>query len=528
MISKFRKGADNLFVRILLALIALSFVGIGGASFLKDNAGNKVVIFSNTDSISYEDFRIAKAREIDLLQKQSGITLTPEEIEQKGIDHFVLSKLVANSMINYLAKIYEFDVTEEKVISYVKASPFFKNSNDEFDPNLFKSAFNNSLQREESYIKSVKDEILKSCMLGTFMNSFYVPEIMVKNPVNYISQSRTVDIISFDLTFKPNAYQAPSFTQDQLKSFYNQNKDDFAMPEQRSFDYLKIDKEFLQKKLKFTDKDLKNYFEQHSGAFEAKSFDKAKIKVQQAFVKEKIDELITDIAKNLEENLAQNLTLQEIADKYNLVVNKADYISFAKMKSGIKVDYSEIADTVFEMDEQEISYPLEIQDKSEIFLVQLNSINPAKIQEFSEVEDDIINLLKQKFLAAENLKNIEKFKSDFSTKKVDKKLINSLGGEIVVNQVIARINTEHEKNLPLKLLESLFNTEKNQVTDIVLSDNKAYFAYIKDINMDKEKSAKFKKDYEAYFTTLIKDGVIQELINYLAKQNNMQIKLTNE
>ena len=78
MISKFRKGADSLLVRILLGLIAFSFVGVGGAAFINGNSSGDVVSFSETDSISFEEFHIAKAKEIESLQRQNGINLTEE------------------------------------------------------------------------------------------------------------------------------------------------------------------------------------------------------------------------------------------------------------------------------------------------------------------------------------------------------------------------------------------------------------------------------------------------------------------
>ena len=127
MISKFRKGADSLLVRILLGLIAFSFVGVGGDAFINGNSSGDVISFSETDSISFEEFHIAKAKEIESLQRQNGINLTEENIAELGIDNSVLKKLINDSMISYLAKYYEFDISDEKVIAYVKKTPFFKN-----------------------------------------------------------------------------------------------------------------------------------------------------------------------------------------------------------------------------------------------------------------------------------------------------------------------------------------------------------------------------------------------------------------
>jgi len=101
MISKFRKGADSLLVRILLGLIAFSFVGVGGAAFINGNSSGDVVSFSETDSISFEEFHIAKAKEnIEALK----IKMVDKE---KQVEAIVASdiKTVETAVVNEVEKI---------------------------------------------------------------------------------------------------------------------------------------------------------------------------------------------------------------------------------------------------------------------------------------------------------------------------------------------------------------------------------------------------------------------------------------
>ena len=68
--------------------------------------------------------------------------LTDEQVAELGIDNNVLRKLINDAMIRYLAKTYDFDVSEEKIISYVKRTSYFRNAEGEFDLSVFKAAFN--------------------------------------------------------------------------------------------------------------------------------------------------------------------------------------------------------------------------------------------------------------------------------------------------------------------------------------------------------------------------------------------------
>ncbi len=524
MISKFRKGADSLLVRILLGLIAFSFVGVGGAAFINGNSSGDVVSFSDTDSISFEKFHIAKAKEIDFLQRQNGINLTEENIAELGIDNSVLKKLINESMIDYLAKYYEFDISDEKVISYVKKTPFFKNSNGEFDLSVFKAAFNNSLAKEEEYLASVKHHLITNTMLGIFMDSFYPPKMMTENIVNYMSETRVIDLFSVDLGFKPSGYQSNNISTEELEQFYQENKASFVVPELRSFEYVKADSKFLEKKLNISEKDIRNYFEEYKDEFESKKFSEVKNEVKEAFSSEKIAELSSELAKNFEEDVSSGLTLAEIANKYDLQINSVNDIKFSEMSDNSEGDYIELADSVFEMAEGEVSYPIEVQDNSEILLVSVKSITQSREQDFKEVEKNIRDTIEKRDLAAYNIKALKEVINGLDLNKIDKNLLSSKGIVLVSNWSFTRADLPMENKVPADLLKAIFSIELNNATNIINADNEAYFAYLKKVNSSKTMADKIRKNAGEHFSNVIKEGVFQELIAYLTQKNYMKVK----
>ncbi|GAB4166167.1 MAG: SurA N-terminal domain-containing protein [Rickettsiaceae bacterium] len=529
MIAKFRKGANSLLVRILLGFIALCFVGAGAATFINGNSGGDIVSFSDAESISYEEFQLAKAREIDALQRQNGINLTEENIAELGIDNLVLRRLISDSMISYLAQYYEFDISEDKVISYVKKLPFFKNDNGEFDSNIFKSAFGNSTKKQEDYLKSEKQRMIASTMLNIFMDSLNVPKLMTENVLDYMSETRVVDVVSADLSFKPKGYKAEDIPQEQLKRFYEENKGLFTIPETRSFEYIKADKSFIQKKLTVTEKSLKEYFEENIEDFNSKNFSEVKKAVKEAFMQEKVEELANELARNFEEDVASGLTLTEIANKYGIKVSEVKDITLEQMSTSDQPDYVELVDSVFEMVENELSYPLEIQDKSEILLVNLKNIIPARQQEFAEVENSIKALIEKRMVALENVKALEKVKKGYDPERITKGYLSAHGFTVATKQQFTRANLLTEDKWSADLLKAIFSAESNNTTSLVVgAGDKAYFAYVKQIKTDKAIAKKIQKNSSGQLANTIKEGIFHELISYLAQKNNMKIKeITN-
>ncbi len=524
MLTKIRKGTDNLFVKIILGIIALSFVGVGGASFVNNKSQSDLVSFDKTDSISMEDFQIAKAQEIDLLQRQNNINLTDKNIAELNLDNSILWRLINESMINYLANNYDFDISDDFVIKLVKNLPFFKNKDGEFDINIFKNIFHNSRNKENEYIKSYKKQLITNTLLDIFVGSFVPPKIMTENIINYMAETRNVDLLSVDLFFKSNNYKPKKIEPKQLKEFYENNQALFIIPELRNFSYIKADRKFILKKLKISESALKQFFEEHKNEFTEKTYSKAKKQVKESLISEKLEELTTELARNFEEDVSSGLTLEEISQKYKLKIQSVKDASLSNMNTSSVTEHIELADSVFEMIEDEISYPIEIADKNEIYLINLEKITSSRQQVFAEVEEDIRKLLNKRMLVDFNVQQLKEVQQNYNSKKVDKKSLKKKGISILANKSFTRSELSHQKKLPEELLNLIFITNKNECTNLVGDKNKAYTAYIKNITSNKSKAKTIMKDSKNHYLNVIRESLVKELMLYLTKQNNMQIK----
>lgn len=528
MLAKIRRGSNSLIVRIILILIALSFVGAGAASFLGGNSRGDVVLFEDAEPISVEEFQLAKAREVDAIQRQNGISLTDEQVAELGIDNNVMRRLITDAMVKYLAKTYDFDVSEEKIISYVKKTPYFRNQAGEFDLSVFKAAFDNSPRKENEYLTSVRDQVIYSSMASIFMDSFVPSSALKDNMVDYMAETRAADLISINLDHKSKNYKNPDITSEQLSKFYESNKVLFVIPELRSFDYIVADANYLKKKLQISDAELEKYFNENRDDFSSDSFAKAKKQVREVFVQEKMEELASELAKNLEEDVSSGLNIAEIAKKYNISLQSQKDISLADMNSSKKVEQVELADSVFELIEGEVSYPIEIQDQNNIMLVELKSITHSRQQELSEVEGEVKKILNQRILAFENAKTLEEFKKSYDPKKKqNKSTLKAKGIVVVSNQQYTRAELPMQDKLPPELLKSMFDVKKGEVSQIVSDGKKLYFACIKSVQSNKTKAKKIKENSEEHFASVIKDGIFHELIAHLASKNKMQVLQNN-
>lgn len=521
MLTKIRKGTDSVLVKIILALIALSFIGVGGASFVNGNNGGDIVTFSKADSISMKEFQIAKAKEIEMLQNQNSTNLTEENIAKLGIDDSVIQKLINESMIKYLANYYDFDISEDLVISSVKKQPIFKNEDGEFDLNLFKNIFRNAKITENEYLQLFAKQQKRDLLLYVFMHSFNPSKMMTENIVNYMSETRIVDLLSINLDYKPRNYTPKELNAEELEDFYQSNQSLFVLDETRSFSYIKADEALLSKKLEINDDELRKFFEENLDAFAEKDFTKAKKQVNEMLVKEKLEELKNEFAKNLEEDVASGLTLVEIGKKYNLKINSVNAITMSDMNSSPLQDYAELTDFVFELNEGETSYPLSVSDKNEILMVEVKEINQSRQQPLAEVVEDIKALLYKKMLTAYNLEQLKKLAKNYDTNKINKEELKAQGIDISVNQSFTREDVSLQNKLPNTLMNAIFALKQDEVTQVFGDSKKAYAACLKIKNNNDAKAKEIRANSSQRFSDIIKGDVFEELISYLKKQNKI-------
>jgi len=341
--------------------------------------------------------------------------------------------------------------------------------------------------------------------------------------VGYMSETRNLDLLSIDLAYKPKKYKAKKLEKEQLEQFYKSNQSMFVAPELRSFSYLKADQTFLSKRLEVSENDLKQYFEENIDNFAGNNYAKVKKQVRQELNKNKLEELVNELAKNFEEEVASGLTLQEIGTKYDLKIMSAKDMSIDSLNSSKKPEYAELADSLFEMMEGEVSYPIEVQDQNMILLASIDSVIPSRQQLFEEVEQKVQSILAKKSLALENVKRLESLQKDYNPKKSNIRSLKAKGISYIANKPFTRAEAPLNEKLPPALLEAAFASNLKTSTMLVGDSKKAYFAYVKNIKNNKNKAKKIRENSSVHFTNVIKEGMFRELMNHLIQKNEMKI-----
>ncbi|WP_347939121.1 SurA N-terminal domain-containing protein [Rickettsia oklahomensis] len=518
MLDSIRKTADSFIMRCLFGMIAFAFIVFGIKDVLNGGRGGDIVTFSHAKNISQADFLQAKSLEINSINKQTGTSLTDEEIAQLNIDNRILKRLIYNNVLDYLVSYYDLDLSDDTVKILVKASPVFKNEQGVFDIKIFKTYFRNSYMDEEKYLLNFKEKALKNIFVGIFAESFYIPKAMTENIVDYMAEKREVELVQIDLQNKPKDLQIPTPTDQQLKDFYQDNKTSFEVPEKRSFSYIKANIKDL--KVSVTQDELLEFYNENKDEFGNQSFETVQKQLYDLLKAQKIDILNMEFAKKLEDETVAGASLIDIAEKYKLPIHNVNYVSYAELIEDEIIAGN--ADSIFELSEGELSYPIEAEDKSYLMLVELKSIQPTKIPEFDSIKEQVNKVWIKQHIADVNLNIIKDLAKEYNSDQENIKEFKATGIKISKKNYI-RSEIENELSLTPEILLSIFNTKIGSNTPVFQVGDEVYFAHIKSRSIDELTAKNIRFNSEKSIIYNIKNSIIDELINYAIIQNDMRV-----
>lgn len=513
MLNDIRKTADNIVFRMILGIIVLAFCIWGVKDMLGSGRNFTLVSFKNAASIKNDEFLMAQYKEVMQIQKANNITLSEEQIREYGVNNMVLNHLITQRLIGVLVKNYDIDFSRKTLSSMIRHMPGFQDKDGKFDISIFESYLASSGMNQEEYLNDVKKKLSQSVLLKEFVESYYVPKVVTNNIIDFLSEERVVDIAYIDLSSEK--YATLSDPKDgEIEDFYKANSESFAVPEKRSISYVTIDIDKVKHLAKVTDAEVKIFFDENKD--EVKNITKAK----EILLAKKSEELMLELVKNLEDEIAGGSSIDEIAHKFDLKLMKILDVTMLDLLE--KSDIGFLAQNIFAMEDGEVSYPLELEGATRLAIVSVDKIMQQFVPPLSDIKNDVVNAWKKDQYRILNLKIMEKFienarLEDFKSIAAEMNL--SFNG----NVNIKRTEIEGNNSFSPEMLTGIFKSKKNNIIGLYQDDVKCYAVLIKSVNHNAVTKRAIEKDSMGRIAEKLKEGVIEELLLYIKQIENPEV-----
>lgn len=379
MMDNLRAASNNVVLKIILVLIMLSFILTGVGSYLIGDA-NDYAAKVNGQEISRAQLEQAVQSERARLQQQLGeqfSVLAANEGYMLQLRQQMLGQLINNMLLDQYAKKLGLSVSDEQVKAAIRQATYFQTDN-KFDNKKYLELVNRMGYTPDQFAQLQRQQLVNQQLLQAFADSGFILPIESQAMSDLILQQREVRLATIDL----KVLQAQQKVMDEeLKAYYEQNKNSFIAPEQMKVSFIVMDAATMQDKIAVTEEDITVYYDQHKSSYtqpERRNYSVIQFKTET-------------------EAKAASDELKKGADFATMAKEKStDIIS---RKNGGELGWLEPETTADELKKINLTKKGQLSGvvKSSVgyLIVRLNDIKPEQVKPLSEVHDAVAKKVKQ-------------------------------------------------------------------------------------------------------------------------------------
>lgn len=381
MLQDMRKQASSWIIKVLLGIIVIVFMFFGVGSF-RTKMGNYVATI-NGQQISKEEYRTAYNNMIQELRQRFGENLSPEMIKMFQVEKKAMERLVAQTLILQEAERLGIKVSKDELKTAIRDMSVFQ-KNGGFDYKTYKTLLDRIQMSQEKFEINQKNLMQVNKLQGLILDSIKVSDSAAKSWYDWQKEQVNINFVRFD----PKKIDGITPTEDEIKAFYEENKNKYKTEAKVKVRYLKFASDAYASKVDLTPEQISAYYDENMDLFSKPKTVEARhilIKVDPSAS----DEAVEEARKKAEDIYAKakkkNQDFAELAKKYSEGPSKSKggYLGEFKKDAMVKP----FSDKAFSMTAGEISEP--VRTDFGWHIIKVEKVNEAHTRTLEEAEPEI-------------------------------------------------------------------------------------------------------------------------------------------
>lgn len=263
MMDNLRAAANHVVLKIILGLIIVSFILTGVGNYLI-GGNNNYAAKVNGQEIGRAQFENAVTSERNRMAEKLGdqfSELAANENYMKSVRQQVLNRMIDEALLDQYAKKLGLDISDEQVKNAIFSTDAFK-SDGKFDNNRFNALVNRMGMSADQYAQALRNQLISQQLINAVAGTDFMLKGETDELAALVSQQRVVRQAVIDV----NALAAKqTVSDDEIASYYDQNKSRFIAPEQFRVSYIKLDAAAMKENA--TDAQIQAYYDEHKDQF---------------------------------------------------------------------------------------------------------------------------------------------------------------------------------------------------------------------------------------------------------------------
>jgi peptidyl-prolyl cis-trans isomerase D len=470
----FRNLAGNIFFKIILGFVALSFVLFGISGFILGSPNSWIAKVGNT-TISSSGFNAALRNDRELVLASNKSAEAAQYVESQSFKSDVLGRMVNKIMIEKLSEDFGISASKKVILSAIAKDPSFKNESGKFDHKKFEAFLANNGLNEERYVNEISNDVTSVMILQTLALSAPVNDFEIQMAESFKQEKRVADVITIS---EKNATNLPKPNIEEIEKFYGENKQGYTVSEMRKVSYIHFSAKDFAKDLEVSDQELRAEYEKNKSQMmqpESRNFyhlvfakeDEAKKFLSEFEKAEKSDksnskEVFAKLAKSQKNKDLKAITLNKMTQK-DLLPQLAD-VAFKLEKNAVsQATESPLGFHVFLLIDAKKAEPLSFeQAKTSLKKNMMANRDEKVLQEKISAIDDLL-------LTSNSLSEVAK---KFNLKVSSSENFNVSGQNEKGAQIPENSSLEH-------FAQNAFALKDNQTSKIFYAKNSSGFYALK-------------------------------------------------
>ena len=511
MLNIIREHSDSWLVKSILWMIVFAFIGtifyswgMGGAT----SSSGGVVATVDGSNISKAEYERTFNNLVNFYREQFQSQFSEELIQKLDLKNQALNVLIEKKILLHKAEKLNIQVSDAEVINQINSLAVFKKN----------KVFNNTIYQNYLKFKRVTplefEETQREALLLDKIRNLI--KFNVKVSPNELNEAFLIanEKVKLDYMVLPlNHFKSEEkVSPEEIKSFYEKNKERFEVPEKIKIQYVKTTPKDYENQIEIQKEDIDDFYKMKIANFRVQKMYKAahilfrpetKDNESEESIK-KSEEQAKSKAYEILKKIRSGASFKELAKKHsNDLISGKDGGSLGEFPEGMMV--TEFENALKKLNPKEISEP--IKTSFGFHIIRLDEVTPERIKPLEEVKEEITkklieNKTRQKMKRAiKHLHLSAKVSHDLISAAQEKKMTvkttlfiskeNHIVPEIGNNPDFfnqAFLLEDEKVGEPVITLESAFVMK-------VIAREKSYIPELKDVAKLAQEKTQEKKDY---------------------------------
>ncbi|MFO7753447.1 MAG: SurA N-terminal domain-containing protein [Desulfobacteraceae bacterium] len=380
MLQYLRDNTGSWIIKIILGLIVVVFIFLGMGSLGSKQGGPVATV--DDESISLDEYKESYSRLKQEMRQRFGGNLNQEVMDMLNLKQQAMNRIVNRKLMAREAERLGITVSKRELRDSLTAISVFQD-NGTFSMDRYKQVLAANRMTPESFEASQRESLKQEKLRDLVVSSIAVSTPEAEEWYKYQNTRVSINYLAFD----PDSYKDIEPSSQQVKEFYEDNKENYKTEEKLLVDYIGFSPEDYADDVEVKDSELKRYYEKNRAEYEVPEKVEAShilIRTEEDADRESIEEA-EKRAVEVYEKAVNEKDFAELAKQYSEgpSAEEGGYLGKFEKDSMVKP----FAEKAFSMSPGDISRP--VKTRFGWHIIKVTDRLEASVESFEEVKDDI-------------------------------------------------------------------------------------------------------------------------------------------